>query len=227
MLRAIINFSSAGTRRAGNDMDLTVIVRRAGFALLSVAVATVLAACGSSSNGSSPGDGAGAGSSDGSTASIAVVTSTNVWGDVVAQVGGQYTTVRPLVTDPSADPHSFEPSAQAQLAVSNAELIVKNGGGYDDWMTTLIDASGSVAPVIDAVDLFASSPATSATGTSEADAEPFNEHVWYDLPTVDAVAQRVAEELSGLRPEQATYFKANADAFADKIAGLTTKVQAI
>ena len=66
-----------------------------------------------------------------------------------------------------------------------------------------------------------------ATGTSEADAEPFNEHVWYDLPTVDAVAQRVAEELSGLRPEQATYFKANADAFADKIAGLTTKVQAI
>jgi len=233
-------------------MDLTVIVRRAGFALLSVAVATVLAACGSSSNGSSAGDGAGAGSSDGSTAPIAVVTSTNVWGDVVAQVGGQYTTVRPLVTDPSADPHSFEPSAQAQLAVSKAELIVKNGGGYDDWMTTLIDASGSVAPVIDAVDLFASGPATSATGspvtgtpvtgtpvtatsvtampatgTSEADAEPFNEHVWYDLATVDAVAQRVAEELSGLRPEQATYFKANADAFADKIAGLTTKVQAI
>jgi len=203
---------------------MTVIVRRAGFALLTVAVATVLAACGSSSNGSSAGDGTG----DGSTAPIAVVTSTNVWGDVVEQVGGQYTTVRPLVTDPSADPHSFEPSAQAQLAVSKAELIVKNGGGYDDWMTTLIDASGSVAPVIDAVDLFASGGrATSATGTSEADAEPFNEHVWYDLPTVDAVAQRVAEELSGLRPEQATYFKANADAFADKIAGLTMKVQAI
>ena len=200
---------------------MTVIVRRAGFALLSVAVATVLAACGSSSNGSSPGDGAGAGSSDGSTAPIAVVTSTNVWGDVVSQVGGQSVTVRPLVTDPSADPHSFEPSAQAQLAVSKAELIVENGGGYDDWMTTLIDASGSVAPIIDAARLFGSGAPTDPTDGL------VNEHVWYDLPTVDAVAQKVATELSDLRPEQAAYFQANADAFTGRIAGLTAKVQEI
>ena len=234
---------------------MSVIVRRAGPALLSVAVTAVLAACGSSGNGSSAGDGAG-GEPAGSTTPISVVTSTNVWGDVVSQIGGQYATVRPLVTDPSADPHSFEPSAQAQLAVSKAELIVTNGGGYDEWMTTLIDASGSVAPVIDAVDLFGSGPATPATATpatatpatatpgtatptptpatpasattgSEAHGEPFNEHVWYDLPTVDAVAQRVADELSDLRPEQAGDFQANADAFADGITGLTTKVQAI
>ncbi|HYN71898.1 MAG TPA: zinc ABC transporter substrate-binding protein [Nakamurella sp.] len=246
-----------------------MIVRRAGQALLSVAVTAVLAACGSSGNGSSAGDGAGGGPVDGSTTPISVVTSTNVWGDVVSQIGGQYATVRPLVTDPSADPHSFEPSAQAQLAVSKAELIVTNGGGYDEWMTTLIDASGSVAPVIDAVDLFGSGPATPATATpatatpatatpatatpataapataapatatptpatpasattgSAAHDEPFNEHVWYDLPTVDAVAQRVADELSDLRPEQAGDFQANADAFADGITGLTTKVQAI
>ena len=210
---------------------MSVIVRRAGPALLSVAVTAVLAACGSSGNGSSAGDGAG-GEPGGSTTPISVVTSTNVWGVVVSQIGGQYVTVRPLVTDPSADPHSFEPSAQAQLAVSKAELIVTNGGGYDEWMTTLIDASGSVAPVIDAVELLgsgavASKTSSSATPASAVDAEPFNEHVWYDLPTVDAVAQRVADELSDLRPEQASDFRANADAFADGITGLTTKVQAI
>jgi zinc/manganese transport system substrate-binding protein len=193
---------------------MTVIVRRVGLALVAVAAAVVMAACGS--NGPATGSGASS-SSNSATAPISVVTSTNVWGDVVSQVGGQDLRVRPLVTDPSADPHSFEPSAQAQLAVSKAELIVKNGGGYDDWMTTLIDASGSVAPVIDAVELFGSGAALG----------PVNEHVWYDLPTVDAVAHRVAEELSDLRPEQAGAFQANADAFAGKIAGLTAKVQAI
>ena len=200
---------------------MTVMARRAGIgarALLAVAAAVVTAACGSTT--SATGGGA-SGSSNSATEPIPIVTSTNVWGDVVSQVGGQYVAVRPLVTDPSADPHSFEPSAQAQLAVSKAEVIVMNGGGNDDWMTTLIDASGSVAPVVDAAQLYAAGAATDATTA------PVNEHFWYDLPTVDDVAQRVATELSDLRPERAADFQANANAFAGKIAGLTAKVQAI
>ena len=202
---------------------MTVIVRRVGHALLAVAAVVLMVGCGSNSPATGSGSSGSSTSATHSTEPIPVVTSTNVWGDVVSQVGGQYVTVRSLVIDPSADPHSFEPSAQAQLAVSKAELIVKNGGGYDDWMTTLIDASGSVAPVIDAVELFGSG-ATDATAATDA---PTNEHVWYDLPTVDAVALRVAQELGDLRPEQAGEFQANADAFAGKIAGLTAKVQAI
>ena len=193
---------------------MTGSVRRVGLAvraLLAVAVVVLLAACGSTT--SAAGGGA-SGSLNSATQPIAVVTSTNVWGDVVAQVGGQFVAVRPLLTDPSADPHSFEPSAQAQLAVSKAELLVMNGGGYDDWMTILIDASGSVAPVVDAAQLYTAGPLS-------------NEHLWYDLPTVQAVAQQVATELSDLRPEQAGDFRANADAFTRKIAGLTAKVQAI
>jgi len=188
-------------------------VGRAVLALLCVAAAAVLVACGSDA-GTAAGGGASAGASTGATAPVAVVTSTNVWGDVVSQVGGNLVAVRPLVNDPSADPHSFEPSAQAQLAVSKAGLLVMNGGGYDDWMTTLIDASGSVAPVVRAAELYTPGP-------------PPNEHVWYDLPTVDAVAERVAQELTDLRPDQAAEFRANADAFTGRIAELTTKVQAI
>ncbi len=203
---------------------MTVMARRAGIgarALLAVAAAVVIAACGSTTSATGGGTSGGSTNSAGSIVPISVVTSTNVWGDVVSQIGGQHVAVRPLVIDPSADPHSFEPSAQAQLAVSKAELIVMNGGGYDDWMTTLIDASGSVAPVVDAAQLFGSGTRTDPTDTT------VNEHFWYDLPTVDAVAQRVAQELTDLRPEQAGNFKANADAFIGKTAGLTAKVQAI
>ena len=200
---------------------MTVIVRRVGHALLAVAAVVLMVGCGSNSPATGSGSSGSSTSATHSTEPIPVVTSTNVWGDVVSQIGGQYVTVRPLVIDPSADPHSFEPSAQAQLAVSKAELIVENGGGYDDWMTTLIDASGSVAPIIDAAPLFGSGAPTDPTDGL------VNEHVWYDLPTVDAVAQKVATELSDLRPEQAAYFQANADAFTGRIARLTAKVQEI
>ena len=43
-----------------------------------------------------------------------------------------------LISDPAADPHSFEPNAQAQLALSKAALVVENGGGYDDFMQTML-----------------------------------------------------------------------------------------
>ena len=65
-----------------------------------------------------------------------VVTSTNVYGDLVEQIGGDRVSVTSLIDDPAQDPHSFEASARDQLAISKAELVIENGGGYDpSWMT--------------------------------------------------------------------------------------------
>jgi zinc/manganese transport system substrate-binding protein len=92
-------------------------------------------------------------------------------------------------------------------------LVVENGGGYDDFMQTLTHAANVTAPVITAVDL--SGEATS------------NEHVWYDFPTVDAVATRIVGELTTIAPAQAAFFQANLSAFTDKLAGLTTRLAVI
>lgn len=37
---------------------------------------------------------------------LVVVASTNVWGNVAQEVGGDGVDVQPLLTDPAADPHS-------------------------------------------------------------------------------------------------------------------------
>ena len=83
---------------------------------------------------------------------IVVVASTNVYGQIVEQIGGEYVDVTSIVASASQDPHSFEPSAQDQLAVSRAELIVENGGGYDSFIDGLIESSGSEAHVITAAE---------------------------------------------------------------------------
>src|SRR6478735_5904251 len=104
---------------------MRIIVNRAGAAAVALVAAAMLAACGSSGAGTPPG---GAGSP------VNVVTSTNVWGDVVTAIGGDQVAVTSLITDPAVDPHSFEPNAQAQLALSKAAMVIENGGGYDDFL---------------------------------------------------------------------------------------------
>ncbi len=54
-----------------------------------------------------------------------------------------------------------------------------------------------------------------------------NEHVWYDLPVVAAVAERTAERLGEVAPEQRDTFRRNAAAFTDRVDELSTRVDGI
>lgn len=182
-------------------------------------------------------------------AGLTVVASTNVWGDVARQVAGDLADVTSIVDDPSVDPHSFEASARVELAISRADLVVVNGGGYDDFATQLVDALDSPPPTVDAVE------ASGLTGEHDEDAEDdaddhaddehaddehaddehsdehaddahghahgeLNEHVWYDLATVQTVARAIADALGQVAPEHAAAFSRNADDFAMKVDGL-------
>ena len=97
-------------------------------------VAMMLTACGGPTPGSSrgtPGDGV-----------VDVVTSTSVYGDIVRSIGGDKVHVSSIITRTSQDPHSYEATTQDKLAVSKAELVVENGGGYDDFIHKLADDTG-------------------------------------------------------------------------------------
>ncbi|GAA1955722.1 metal ABC transporter solute-binding protein, Zn/Mn family [Microbacterium deminutum] len=151
---------------------------------------------------------------------ISVVASTSVYGQIAEAVGGTAVDVTSIVSSASQDPHSFEPSAQDQLAVRHADLVIENGAGYDAFMAALVQASGSTAPVITAV---ASSPEWSAGGS----AVHFNEHVWYDPQTMGVVASAIAAELSRIMPARAATFAQNAKALHGEIDGLETRISAI
>lgn len=173
----------------------------------------LLAACGSSGTGSS-----GTGSSgDPAVGAIVVVASTDVWGNIVGTIGGNRVSVTSLISDPAADPHSYEANGQNQLALSKAALIVENGGGYDDFVTKMVDSAGSKATVLNAVEI---------SGHAPKDGE-LNEHVWYDFPTVAKVVDQVQAALTAASPTDAALFKANATAFNQKLTALEAKEAAI
>jgi zinc/manganese transport system substrate-binding protein len=172
--------------------------RRAAVAAV-LALATSLSACATSSRASG-------------TAAVTVVTSTDVYGDVVAQVAGRLAGDRVAITsvidDPTADPHSYEANVRTQLAISHADLIIENGGGYDDFMTTMRHSAGADAVVINVVGL---------SGWRAPAGGDLNEHVWFDLPTVAKLADRVAAVLSAKDAADAAAFRANAAAFTAKL----------
>ncbi|MEJ3657327.1 zinc ABC transporter substrate-binding protein [Actinomycetes bacterium KLBMP 9759] len=183
---------------------------RLGATTAVVAVALLAAAgCGSSTPPTTPEAAAG----------VSVVTSTNVYGSIAEAVGGPDVTVESLITDPGADPHSFESTPADAAKVAKAGVVVFNGGGYDDWMQRLVESAGGQRATIDVATLSGLKPAA-------ADAE-FNEHVWYSLPTVQKLATQIATELGKVDPADAATYTANATAFNAKIDGLVAKTKEI
>lgn len=142
---------------------------------------------------------------------LRVVASTNVYGAIADQIAGGQAEVTSIISDAAQDPHEFEGSGRVQLALSRADVVVVNGGGYDDFAPRMLEASGNTgARVIDAVQL----------SGYDAGAEGFNEHVFYDYPTMKAVATAIATALGDADPAHADAFDSRADGLVADLAQL-------
>jgi zinc/manganese transport system substrate-binding protein len=206
-------------------------IGRVGVGVTALVMLPVLAACGSTSNetsdtgtkdapaagASTTGSGAGADSSP-----VTVVASTDVWGDITKQIAGSLAgstvQISSIITDPDADPHTYEANAQTQLALSRAAIVIENGGGYDDFVTTMVKGAGSKATVLDAVEI---------SGRKAPAGGELNEHVWYDFPTVQKVAGQIVTALSQADPANASTYQANEQAFDQELQAMETTEAAI
>lgn len=189
-------------------------------AALIIAISALgLAAC-SSADVAESGSAGHAAAGDGSAGPILVVASTSVWGDIAAQVGGDRVDVTSLISDPSQDPHEFQPAGRDELAISRADIVIANGGGYDDFISQMLASTGADPVVITATDV-AGAP------DSGASIDPDNEHVWFSLDATAAVAHAIAAALSERDPDHGNEFRANVDAFGSALDPVRAQIDAI
>ncbi|MBD0417871.1 zinc ABC transporter substrate-binding protein [Streptomyces sp. TRM S81-3] len=170
-----------------------------------------LADCGSPSDS---GRGVDAARSATGSSAVPVVASTNVYGDMVQQVGGGKAEVTSIISDPDQDPHSYEADTLNRLALSKAKVVIENGGGYDDFMDRMLGSGDSSAEVINAVEV---------SGKTAPAGGELNEHVWYDFPTAARLADRIAAALARADPDAAATFTENAKDFKEKLKPLEQK----
>jgi zinc/manganese transport system substrate-binding protein len=142
----------------------------------------------------------------GSSAAIVAVGAENEYANVIQQIGGQYVQASAIMSNPNTDPHTFEASASVARLVSQAQLVVQNGVGYDTWANTIEDAAPNSSRKVIVVQNLFGLPASTP-----------NPHLWYMPGTMPAVANAIAADLAVIQPAHAAYFRANAARFVESL----------
>lgn len=180
--------------------------RRCAAALVALALlTTALSACSSAT--------------DAADGRLTIVTSIDVYADIVKAIAGSSVDVTSFINRPDQDPHSFEASSRDQLALSRADVIIENGGGYDDFMNRMSAASAKRGAVtINVVAL---------SGHHAPPGGELNEHVWYDFPTIERLAHRLTALLAARRTALAEAFRAARTRFVARLHGLERSAAAL
>jgi len=143
---------------------------------------------------------------------IDIVAAENFYGDVAEQIGGPEVHVTSILTNPDEDPHLFEANPSTARQLADAKLVIYSGAGYDAWAAKLLAASKAPSrQVIDVAKL---------VHRKEGD----NPHIWYDPPTMPALAQHLADTLSRLDPSHRADYAKRLVLFAETMKTMDARV---
>jgi zinc/manganese transport system substrate-binding protein len=153
---------------------------------------------------------------------IKVVAGQSFWGSIATQLGGSKASVQSVVTDPNADPHEYETSTNDARAFADADFVILNGAGYDDWATRLLSANASShRTVLVAADVL---------GKKAGD----NPHFWYAPDYVTRMADQITAGYRSIDSADSAYFDEQRAAFtaalkpyAQRIADIKAKFSGV
>ena len=181
--------------------------------LVALAAAILVAACGQGGDASP--------SSAADDGAVNVVATTTIFADMVRQVGGDRVRVDSLVPK-GGEVHTFDPTPSDVRRVTDADLIVRNGLGLDDWLAGLVRDAGTDAPVVAlADDLEGVTLLQGAAHEGEEVAgEEVNPHLWLNVAYAARYAERIAEALTAADPGGAGAYADGLAAYRETLAEL-------
>lgn len=131
-----------------------------------------------------------------------------------------------LLLPPGMDSHSYAPTPQDVLKATEADLFIYTGAALEPWSAQLAEnASGAVLdassgiPLLDGGHIHASSAHESA----EADTDP---HIWTNPQNAVRMTETICEAVCALDPENAGFYRQNADLYIEKLSALDAEFEA-
>ncbi|QCR20471.1 metal ABC transporter substrate-binding protein [Agrococcus sp. SGAir0287] len=184
---------------------------------------------------------AGAGAGDGT---LRVVATTTQMGDVVREIVGDDAQVTQLL-QPGQSAHSYDPTPEALTALANADVLVINGAGLEEWLDDTIEASGFDGELVDAsadVHLHEgeahdhgddehaeeehADEATASDGHDDHDHGGTDPHVWSDPHQVVHMAETIGAALAAADPADAAAIEASTADYVAQLEALDEWVHA-
>jgi zinc/manganese transport system substrate-binding protein len=130
---------------------------------------------------------------------INVVAAENFWGSLVSQLGGTHVNVTSIISDPNVDPHEYQSNDSDAIAIKNAQYVILNNVGYDDWASALISADGDTNQTVLNI---GDSLGVSVTGGIVTG----NPHQWYNPAYVLQAVAWMYDNLTAISPSLSGYF---------------------
>ncbi|WP_159950065.1 metal ABC transporter substrate-binding protein [Rhizobium sp. 18065] len=139
-----------------------------------------------------------------------VVTTFTVIADIARNVAGDAATVE-SITKPGAEIHGYQPTPRDILKASDANLVLWNGLNLETWFEKFLANLGDVPNVV-------VSDGVTPMGISGGayDGKP-NPHAWMSPDNALIYVENIRKALTGIDPDNAAVYAANAAAYSDKI----------
>lgn len=120
-----------------------------------------------------------------------------------------------LLVKNGVDLHSYQPSVEDLVMISECDLFIYVGGTSDGWVEDALHASQNPDQI--AVDLL---QVLGLDGDTEAD-----EHVWLSLKNAKVLCAHIADQLSALDPERAQTYADNLAAYTEQLETLDVQYE--
>ena len=140
-----------------------------------------------------------------------------------------------MLLDKGVDLHSYQPTADDLIKISDCDLFVYVGGESDEWVEdALKSAANRDRKVINLLDVLGDSVKEEETvegmQAEEEDHEDheekeYDEHVWLSLKNAKTLVGAISESLQELDPDNKDTYAANADAYVQKLSALDAEYQ--
>ena len=151
---------------------------------------------------------------------VLVVTTSNIVGDWVSNVGGDNVFVYSLLPI-GADPHTYQPGAADVARTAEAKVLFCIGLGLEhEWLTRLLsNASEDPEKVVALGEYVQPLPA------EPEDAEgPLDPHFWWDLMRVKLAVDQISLRLSDVDPDNSSVYQTNAARYAQELDALDARI---
>ncbi|HZQ10127.1 MAG TPA: zinc ABC transporter substrate-binding protein [Anaerolineae bacterium] len=155
-------------------------------------------------------------------ANLKVVAVETFLADIAQNVAGDRIKIDSLMPI-GADPHSFEPTPQDIRKVSDSDVLIVNGMGFEEFLNKLLTNAGGKYQIIEATKGL-KSRAIKPNDPHDED-NPNDPHMWFDPNNVITYVTNIRDGLTQADPAGAATYKTNADAYISKLRALDAKIQ--
>lgn len=155
--------------------------------------------------------------------------------DWVRQIAGDQISNMELtmLLDNGVDLHSYHPTADDIMKISDCDIFVYVGGESDEWVEdALKEAVNKDMQVINLLEVLGDSVKTEemVEGMQETEhdhehEEEADEHVWLSLKNTQTLSDAIASALETADPANKETYAANAASYVEKLAALDTQYQ--